>query len=327
MSHGGVLLEVKDLCLDLPTRQGAVRVLHDVSLSLRKGETLGIVGESGCGKTMTALSIMGLPQGKIMRGEILFRGENLVTAGEKRLRDIRGKEISMIFQEAMTSLDPVFTIGNQIAEVLLRHGNSSKMSTCEQALEILRAVGLPAPEQRLREYPHQLSGGIGQRAIIAMALACRPSILVADEPTTALDVTTQSQIFDLLQEIQRNMNTSILLITHDMGTIVELTHRVIVMYAGRRVEEGMVHEVIGTPLHPYTRGLLKCVPAPEADPGPDRAELAEIRGIVPALTDRISGCPFAPRCDFSNTRCAKEMPQESLITETHRVFCWHVAGL
>ena len=255
-----ILLQIKDLCLDFPTRQGKVRVLHNVSLSLGEGETLGIVGESGCGKTMTALSIMGLQPGKIAKGEIIFRNENLANVGEKRLQDIRGKEISMIFQEAMTSLDPVFTIGNQIAEVILRHENTSKELAFERALAILRSVGIPAPDQRLREYPHQLSGGMRQRAMIAMALACKPSILIADEPTTALDVTIQSQIFDVLKKIQQDMNTSILLITHDMGTIVELAHRVIVMYAGRKVEEGLVKEVIQNPIHPYTQGLLKCVP-------------------------------------------------------------------
>ena len=326
MNTDGILLQVKDLCLDLPTRQGKIRVLHNVSLSLAEGETLGIVGESGCGKTMTALSIMGLQPGKITRGEIIFRGENLTRVNEKRLQDIRGKEISMIFQEAMTSLDPVFTIGNQIAEVLLRHENSTKASAFERGLNILRTVGIPAPEQRLREYPHQLSGGMRQRAMIAMALACKPSILIADEPTTALDVTIQSQIFDLLKQIQQDMNTSVLLITHDMGAVVELAHRVIVMYAGRKVEEGMIHEVIQNPIHPYTQGLLKCVPSLQADPGPIRAELTEIPGVVPALTDQILGCPFAPRCDFSFVRCQQEAPEESLISNTHHVFCWRVVG-
>jgi oligopeptide/dipeptide ABC transporter ATP-binding protein len=321
-----ILLQIKDLCLDFPTRQGKVRVLHDVSLSLRKGETLGLVGESGCGKTMTALSIMGLQPGKIAKGEIIYRSENLANASEKRLQDIRGKEISMIFQEAMTSLDPVFTIGNQIAEVILRHENTSKELASERALAILRSVGIPAPDQRLREYPHQLSGGMRQRAMIAMALACKPSILIADEPTTALDVTIQSQIFDVLKQIQQEMNTSILLITHDMGTIVELAHRVIVMYAGRKVEEGLVKEVIQNPIHPYTQGLLKCIPNLEADPGPLRAELTEIPGVVPALTDRILGCPFSDRCSLSNMRCGQEMPKESFITNTHRVFCWQVIG-
>jgi len=326
MNNDGILLQIKDLCLDLPTRQGRVRVLHHVSLSLGEGETLGIVGESGCGKTMTALSIMGLQPGKVAKGEIIFRGEDLAYAGEKRLQDIRGKEISMIFQEAMTSLDPVFTIGNQIAEVILRHENASQGQAFERALNILRSVGIPAPDQRLREYPHQLSGGMRQRAMIAMALACKPSVLIADEPTTALDVTIQSQIFDVLKQIQRKMNTSILLITHDMGTIVELAHRVIVMYAGRKVEEGLVEEVIQNPLHPYTQGLLKCVPNLEADPGPVRADLTEIPGVVPALTDRIPGCPFSARCKFSDARCERDMPEESFMTDTHRVTCWHVAG-
>jgi len=232
----------------------------------------------------------------------------------------------MIFQEAMTSLDPVFTIGNQIAEVILRHENTSKELAFERALAILRAVGIPAPDQRLREYPHQLSGGMRQRAMIAMALACKPSILIADEPTTALDVTIQSQIFDILKQIQRDMNTSILLITHDMGTIVELAYRVIVMYAGHKVEEGLVEDVIQNPIHPYTQGLLKCVPNMEADPGPVRAELPEIPGVVPALTDRILGCPFSDRCEVSNVRCERAVPEESLITNTHRVFCWQVGG-
>jgi peptide/nickel transport system ATP-binding protein len=326
MNIDDILLQIKDLCLDFPTRQGKVRVLHNVSLSLGEGETLGIVGESGCGKTMTALSIMGLQPGKIAKGEILFRDENLANVGEKRLQDIRGKEISMIFQEAMTSLDPVFTIGNQIAEVILRHENTYKELAFERALAILRSVGIPAPDQRLREYPHQLSGGMRQRAMIAMALACKPSILIADEPTTALDVTIQSQIFDVLRQIQQDMNTSILLITHDMGTIVELARRVIVMYAGRKVEEGLVEEVIQNPIHPYTQGLLKCVPNLEVDPGPVRAELTEIPGVVPALTDRILGCPFSERCKYSNVRCDQEMPEESLITNTHHVSCWQVVG-
>lgn len=326
MNNDGILLKIKNLCLDLPTRRGMVRVLHHLNLSLGVGETLGIVGESGCGKTMTALSIMGLHPGKISQGEIIFRGENLVNVGEKRLQEIRGKEISMIFQEAMTSLDPVFTIGNQIAEVILRHENSTKELAFERALNILRSVGIPAADKRLKEYPHQLSGGMRQRAMIAMALACKPSILIADEPTTALDVTIQAQIFDLLKQVQQSMNTSILLITHDMGSIVELAHRVIVMYAGRKVEEGLVREVIQNPMHPYTQDLLKCVPNLEADPGPARAELTEIPGVVPALTDIIPGCPFSARCKFSSPRCEKKIPEESLITDTHRVICWQVSA-
>ena len=319
------LLEIERLRVEFDTRDGVARVIDDLDIQVGAGEMLGIVGESGCGKSMTALSIMGLvpvPPGRIAGGEIRLDGENLLTAGERRMRQIRGNEISMIFQEPMTSLNPVFSVGDQIAEAVIEHEGLSKADAWERAVEMLDAVGIPAARQRAAEYPHQMSGGMRQRVMIAMALACQPRVLIADEPTTALDVTVQAQIFDLLSELQERTGAAIVLITHDMGAIAEMTERVVVMYAGRKVEDGPVEEILSNPVHPYTRGLINCVPHLHADPPLERPPLEEIPGVVPSLTRLGQGCPFAPRCASVMDRCREEMPARRQINEGHSVACW-----
>ncbi|WP_416898579.1 MAG: ABC transporter ATP-binding protein [Minwuia sp.] len=322
------LLSVENLRVEFDTRDGIAPVIQNLSFELKAGETLGIVGESGCGKSMTALAVMGLvpgPMGRIAGGAIRLAGEDLVKAGERRMRQVRGNDISMIFQEPMTSLNPVFTVGDQIGETVRVHQGLSKREAFGRAIEMLRAVGIPAPERRAGEYPHQLSGGMRQRVMIAMALACRPRVLIADEPTTALDVTVQAQIFDLLQDLQRETGTAIILITHDMGAIAEMAERVIVMYAGRKVEDGPVGEILSRPLHPYTRGLISCVPHLAAEPSAERHDLVEIPGVVPGLTQLgRDGCPFAPRCAERLDACT-DMPAESGGAE-HRVSCWAAPG-
>ena len=327
---GPPLLEVRDLHVEFDTREGAVSVIRNLSFELGPGETLGIVGESGCGKSMTALAVMGLvpaPAGRIAGGSVRLDGEDLAAAGEARLRAVRGNEISMVFQEPMTSLNPVFTVGEQIAETVRLHQGLSRRGASDRAVEMLKAVGIPVPERRVREYPHQLSGGMRQRVMIAMALACRPRILIADEPTTALDVTVQAQIFDLLEELRSETGTAIILITHDMGAIAELTERVIVMYAGRKVEEGPVGQILRSPLHPYTRGLIECVPHMVADPPAERSPLVEIPGVVPGLTELgRPWCPFAPRCPSVMEGCRRTMPPEKAAAADHSVACWLYAG-
>ena len=318
------LLELRDVEVEFRTRDGIARVLDRVGFGLSAGSTLGIVGESGCGKSMTALTIMRLvpePPGRIAGGSIRLDGENLLAASETRMREIRGNEISMVFQEPMTSLNPVFPVGDQIAETVRLHQGLGKRAALDRAVEMLAAVGIPVPERRVREYPHQLSGGMRQRVMIAIGLACGPRVLIADEPTTALDVTVQAQIFDLLIDLKERTGTSIILITHDMGAIAEMADRVVVMYAGRIVEEAPVDGILDDALHPYTRGLITCVPHLEEHPSPERRPLAEISGMVPALTALGRGCAFAPRCAHAMARCRKESP--SLIgRDEHRVACW-----
>ncbi len=319
------LLQVRDLCVEFGTRDGVARVLDGVSLELLPGETLGIVGESGCGKSMTALSIMRLipsPPGQITGGEIRLAGEDLLRLEETRMRDIRGKDISMIFQEPMTSLNPVFTVGDQIAESLRLHEGLSDKEAAARAVEMLKAVGIPEPEARAREYPHQLSGGMRQRVMIAIALACGPKVIIADEPTTALDVTVQAQIFDLLRDLNERTKTAIILITHDMGAIAEMTDRVTVMYAGRVVEEGPVEEILDSPKHPYTQGLIACVPQLDPNPTAARPPLEEIPGVVPALTRLGKGCAFAPRCKQAFARCHLEVPPRTMVGVQHAAACW-----
>jgi len=319
------VLELSDVNVAFDTRDGVARVLDGIGFALAPGETLGIVGESGCGKSMTALAIMGLvptPPGRIAGGRILLRGEDLLQAGPQRLRQVRGNEISMIFQEPMTSLNPVFTVGEQIAETVRLHQKLDRRAAWGRAVEMLQAVGIPVPEQRAQDYPHQLSGGMRQRVMIAMALACQPSVLIADEPTTALDVTVQAQIFDLLKELQAGTGTAIILITHDMGAIAEMADRVVVMYAGRQVEDGPVAEILERPLHPYTRGLIACVPHLSADPPAERLPLAEIPGMVPAMTALGTGCAFAPRCPQAFERCRVERPPAFRVGVEHRSACW-----
>ena len=319
------LLEVRDLVVDFKTRAGNARVLDHVSLQVKEGEILGIVGESGCGKSMTALSIMGLipnPPGQITSGSITLEGQELVGLAPDDLRRVRGKEIGMIFQEPMTSLNPVFTVGEQIAESVRLHEGASPKAANARAVEMLRAVEMPEPEARAQAYPHQLSGGMRQRVMIAMALACRPRVLIADEPTTALDTTVQAQIFDLLQALQDDMGTAIIMITHDMGAIAELADQVAVMYAGRVVEMGRVDTVLSHPDHPYTKGLITCVPHLSDAPGPVRERLMEIPGVVPALTDLGKGCAFAPRCPAVMARCQTDKPQLQETQDAHLAACW-----
>ncbi|MEK9596032.1 MAG: ABC transporter ATP-binding protein [Rhodospirillaceae bacterium] len=320
------ILEVRDLTVELATRDGISPVIDGLSFEVGAGETLALVGESGCGKSMTALAVMGLvphPIGRIASGEIRFGSEDLVAVGEDRLRDIRGNDISMIFQEPMTSLNPVYSVGEQIAEVLRRHQGLNHKQAWQHAVELLHAVGIPEAAARVSTYPHQMSGGQRQRVMIAMALACKPKILIADEPTTALDVTVQAQIFDLLRVLQRETGTAIVLITHDMGAVCELAERMMVMYAGRKVEEGTVDDVIANPRHPYTQGLISCVPHVTDDPSAERAPLVEISGIVPALRDfGADQCLFAARCQQVVARCAAERPVSNDFGSGHRVACW-----
>ena len=321
------LLQVEALRVEFNTRDGVARVIDELDISLNSGEILGIVGESGCGKSMTALSIMGLvptPPGRISSGTIRLAGENLVQASEQRLRQVRGNEISMIFQEPMTSLNPVFSIGDQIAETVMLHEKRRKQDAWDWAVEMLEAVGIPDAEQRAYEYPHQMSGGMRQRVMIAMALACQPKVLIADEPTTALDVTVQAQIFDLLKELRERTGAAIILITHDMGAIAEMTERVVVMYAGRKVEDGPVDEILAAPRHPYTLGLIACVPHLSRKVASERPLLVEIPGIVPSLTQIGKGCPFAPRCNQVMDKCRQDMPPRREVSTQHSVACWRV---
>ena len=318
------LLEIENLQVEFDTWDGRVRVLDGVSLSVDAGQTLGIVGESGCGKSMTALAIMGLvprPAGHITGGSIRFRGEDLLKVPEARLRELRGDRIAMIFQEPMTSLNPVFTVGDQIAETARLHLGLSAADARKRAIEMLKAVHIPSAERRVDEYPHQFSGGMRQRVMIAMALACEPEVLIADEPTTALDVTVQAQIFDLLQELRDTRGTAIVLITHDMGAIAEMADRVVVMYAGRKVEEGSVEAILGQPSHPYTRGLLACRPQLQLGRA-ERKALQEIPGVVPPLHLLGRGCAFADRCPQMMPRCKEAYPPETQAGASHVASCW-----
>lgn len=321
------LLQVKGLCVDFSTRKGNVQVLDHLDLHLAPGETLGIVGESGCGKSMTALSIMQLipvPPGNISGGQILLNDTDLLQLSESRMQDIRGNDISMIFQEPMTSLNPVFTIGTQVSENIRRHQSATRLEARDKTIQILEAVGIPAPEVRIKQYPHELSGGMRQRIMIAMAISCQPKVLIADEPTTALDVTIQAQIFGLLRQIQKEMETSIILITHDMSVIAEFANRVVVMYAGSKVEEGMVRDIIDSPQHPYTKGLINCIPFLKKDPGTEREELNEIPGMVPDMSQLGIGCSFAPRCNYVMDKCYQEKPPEVRLNDNHYTYCWYV---
>ena len=319
------LLQIDSLRVEFKTRNGVATVIDDLNISLMPGETLGVVGESGCGKSMTALSVMRLvpiPPGRIAGGRILLDGEDLLQVIERRMRAVRGNEISMIFQEPMTSLNPVYSVGNQIAETALLHEGLSRKDARDRAIEMLYAVGIPAPEKRVDEFPHQMSGGMRQRVMIAMALTCNPRVLIADEPTTALDVTVQAQIFDLLRDLQERKGTAIILITHDMGAIAEMAQRAMVMYAGRKIEEAPVEQILTEPRHPYTRGLISCVPHMTRNPDPEPPPLKEIPGVVPAMTSLGKGCPFAPRCEHADDRCRAEMPTSQAIAEGHQTACW-----
>ncbi|MGB7201580.1 MAG: ABC transporter ATP-binding protein [Pyrinomonadaceae bacterium] len=299
------LLEVENLKTHFPTRAGLVKSVDGVSFTIAEGELLGLVGESGCGKSITALSIMRLiyPPGKIVEGSIKFKGEELTTATNERLRAIRGDDIAMIFQDPMTSLNPVFRVGEQIAEALRLHRKLDKKAAWNGAIEAMREVSIPSPERRASDYPHQLSGGMRQRVMIAMALACDPDLLIADEPTTALDVTIQAQILELLNELRKTRKLAVLLITHDLGVVAEVARRVCVMYTGKIVEESDVEELFANPKHPYTQGLLRSVPK-LTDAGAAKAErLQTIEGTVPSPTSLPDGCHFAPRCEHRMERC------------------------
>ena len=304
MTH---LLEVKNLRTQFQTRAGVVRAVEGVSFYLDEGELLGLVGESGCGKSITALSVMRLvgAPGKIVGGEVLFAGENLLAASDERMRGIRGDDIAMIFQDPMTSLNPVYTVGEQIAEALRLHRNLNRKQAREAAVEAMREVAIPDPARRVDDYPHQLSGGMRQRVMIAMALACDPRLLIADEPTTALDVTIQAQILELIDELRRTRNLAVLLITHDLGVVAEVADRVAVMYTGRIVEESPVGELFARPKHPYTEGLLRSVPKLTEAEVKKVERLQTIEGTVPKPTDLPPGCHFAPRCPHRMPRCTE----------------------
>jgi peptide/nickel transport system ATP-binding protein len=320
------LLEIEGMRTWFYTREGVVRAVDGVSFHIDPGETLAVVGESGCGKSVTALSILRLlpsPPARIVEGAIRFEGTDLLALDDAAMRDIRGNRIAMIFQEPMTSLNPVLTVGRQIAESLIRHQGMTDDQAHARAVEMLRLVNIAEPERRAREYPHQLSGGMRQRVMIAMALACNPKLLIADEPTTALDVTIQAQILDLMRELKSKVGAAIMLITHDLGVVAEMAERVVVMYAGRKVEEAPVEEIFARPLHPYTKGLLGSMPllgASLADDAPQR--LNEITGVVPSLREAIPGCAFAPRCSHATERCRSEAPTLQLKRERHSVACF-----
>ena len=315
------LLEVRGLQTHFASERGVVRAVDGVDLRLERGRTLGIVGESGCGKSVTALSIMGLvpqPPGRIPAGEVLFEGEDLLKLPPARLRDLRGDQLSMIFQEPMTSLNPAFPVGEQIAEAIVRHRDVSAAEARAQAIEMLRRVRMPSPERRADDYPHQLSGGMRQRVMIGMALACNPKLLIADEPTTALDVTIQAQILELMRALRAELGTAIILITHDLGVIAELADDVIVMYAGQVIERCTVPRLFAEPQHPYTIGLLGSIPRLHLE----QERLSAIEGFVPDAAAMPQGCRFHPRCPFSIEKCRKEAPPLAEITQHHFVSCW-----
>ncbi|MBT8147735.1 MAG: ABC transporter ATP-binding protein [Xanthomonadales bacterium] len=315
------LLRVNNLITEFDTDEGRVRAVDDVSFSVDSGETLGIVGESGCGKSVTALSIMRLlpqPMGHIMGGEIMLRGEDLTRADFTRMEKIRGGSIGMVFQEPMTALNPVHTIGRQLTEVLYLHKDIRKQDATREAIEMLDRVGIPSPDLRLGEYPHQLSGGMRQRVVIAMALACKPSLLIADEPTTALDVTIQAQILELIKELQYEMGMAVILITHDLGVIAETSNSVVVMYAGKVAEQGTVYDIFDRPRHPYTQGLISSIPRLETEP---KSALPIIEGMVPGLLDLPAGCRFENRCPYRKDACSKRSPRLERMKGMHGVSC------
>ena len=321
---GEEILKVKDLSVNFYIEDRVIPAVDGVSFSLQKGETLGLVGESGCGKSVTALSIIGLlqtPPARIVKGEIIFRGENLLDKSYKEMRRIRGKDISMIFQEPMTSLNPVFTIGRQISEVIMQHQNVSKKEALDRTIEMLKLVRIPLPENVVRQYPHQLSGGMRQRVMIAIALACRPGLLIADEPTTALDVTVEAQILELINELKDKLNSSIIIISHDLAVVSEIADKVAVMYSGRIVEYADVHTIFNKPKHPYTRGLLEAVPDIDMN---RQQRLKEIRGVVPRPDEIREGCRFKTRCDCAGEVCMDKEPPFYQVGK-NLVRCWNYA--
>jgi peptide/nickel transport system ATP-binding protein len=320
---GNRLLEIRGLQTEFATDDGVVRAVDGVDLAIECGETLGLVGESGCGKTVTALSVLKLipmPPGRIVGGQILWRGRDLVPLRPHDMQEIRSKEIAIIFQEPMTSLNPVYTIGDQISEVIRLHEGLDRRAALDRAVDMLRLVHIPNPERRVRDYPHQFSGGMRQRVVIAMALACNPTLLIADEPTTALDVTIQAQILELLAEIKSRFGMAIILITHAMGVVAETAQRVAVMYAGKVVEEAPVEQLFARPSHPYTQGLIRSIPRIDAAAMRKR-RLESIAGTVPSPLDPLSGCRFAPRCRFARADCIEAIPPLREIAPGHKVAC------
>ncbi|HVV94784.1 MAG TPA: ABC transporter ATP-binding protein [Hyphomicrobiales bacterium] len=320
------LLAVEDLAVDFSERSGTVRAVDGVSLTLAGGETLGIVGESGCGKSVTALSILRLvpsPPGRIAEGRILFQGRDLLALPEREMQAVRGRDIAMVFQEPMTSLNPVLTIGHQITETLVRHQRLSRAAARQRAMELIELVGIAEPARRLAQYPHELSGGQRQRMMIAIALSCSPKILVADEPTTALDVTVQAQILGLIADLKRAFGMSVILITHDLGVVAETCQRVVVMYAGRKVEEATAHDLFRRPAHPYTQALMRAMPrlARRTRPAERPRRLAEIPGTVPSLAAMPEGCRFADRCSYAVAACRSASPPLRTIGAGHLVAC------
>ncbi|MBD8005968.1 ABC transporter ATP-binding protein [Bacillus norwichensis] len=316
------LLEVKDLKTTFSTETGSVTAVDGVSFSIDKGETIGVVGESGCGKSVTAESIMRLLNESSTKygGKVLLEGENLLKLSKEKMRDIRGNQISMIFQDPMTSLNPLQTIGSQIAEAIIVHQKVKKAAAYQKAVEMLRLTGIPAPEKRVNEYPHEISGGMRQRVVIAMALACQPKVIIADEPTTALDVTIQAQILDLMNDLKKELDMGIMMITHDLGVVAEVCQRVVVMYLGQVIEEGGVGELFERPLHPYTKGLLQSIPQLDGDRS---KKLHVITGVVPPLTAVPKGCRFAPRCAFADETCTNKAPELNDAGNGQKVRCWH----
>jgi peptide/nickel transport system ATP-binding protein len=326
------VLEIENLKTHFFTAGGVVRAVDGVSYDLHSGEILGVVGESGCGKSVTALSVLRLvasPPGRIVDGAIRLAGTNLLDLTESEMEAIRGNDISMIFQEPMTSLNPLMTVGRQISEAIVLHQGLSRREAFDQAVEMLRRVHIPEPERRVHAYPHQLSGGMRQRVMIAMALSCSPKVLIADEPTTALDVTIQAQILDLMRELQERLGTAIILITHDLGVVAENADRVVVMYAGRKVEEASSKDLFDSPGHPYTMGLLGSIPNLEvaAHTNTRRVRLTEIKGMVPSLANLPIGCTFAPRCGFATDECHADYPPLVQYRPAHWVSCWHADRL
>ncbi len=315
------LLDIQNLKVSFFTPAGEVRAVDGISYTLNAGEVIGIVGESGSGKSVSSYAVMRLidPPGRIKEGKIMFNGMDLTQADEKTMQSIRGNEISMIFQDPMTSLNPVFRVGNQIIEAILKHQDVSRKEARQQAIEMLRLVGIPGPEKRIDQYPHEFSGGMRQRAMIAMALSCRPKLLIADEPTTALDVTIQAQILELMKELKQKINMAIILITHDLGIISDLCDRVIVMYAGKIVEEASIDDIFYNPKHPYTSGLLNSIPKLDAD---ENQRLVPIEGNPVDLLNPPAGCPFAPRCKHCMRICLKENPPFYRVSDTQKAACW-----
>lgn len=319
------LISFKQLSVSFAAEGSRVRAVQEVSFSIQAGQTVGIVGESGCGKSVTAMSLMGLlpPQAaRIDGGEIHFEGRDLLKLKARHMADLRGNQLAMIFQEPMSALNPVLTIGEQLCEPLIRHRGDSPKAAWQRAIHLLNEVGLARSESLMAYYPHQLSGGMLQRVMIAMALSCGPQLLIADEPTTALDVTVQAQIFDLLRDQQARRGTAMLLITHDMGAVSEMADRVVVMYGGRVVEQGGVRQILTQPSHPYTQGLIACLPELDREPDDVRPDLPEIPGVVPSVWDRGVGCPFLDRCGQSLARCRSEFPPLTSVAQGQDVACW-----